>query len=236
MAISRPPSTPTSQRATPKRPLDIDLVLRRIAEAVRPYPPAALFQLADEGFQSPFEQLVACIISIRTLDEVTVEVGRRVFARARTPAELLKLEVSDLDSLLRPSTFHENKAPQLLKIAERVQTEFGGELPCDRELILEFAGVGPKCANLTLGIACDQEWISVDTHVHRITNRWGYVHANAPEATMVQLEQKLPRHHWLTINRLLVPFGKHICTFRAPKCSTCPVLEMCQQVGVATHG
>jgi endonuclease-3 len=188
MAISRPPSTPTTEKAATKRPLDIDLVVRRIAEAVRPYPPAALFQLADEGFRAPFEQLVAYIISIRTIDEVTLEVGRRVFAHARTPAELVNLDVSELDRLLRPSKFHENKAPQLLRIAERIQSEYGGELPCDRELILDFAGVGPKCANLTLGIACDQEWISVDTHVHRITNRWGYVHANAPEATLVQLE------------------------------------------------
>jgi endonuclease-3 len=100
---------------------------------------------------------------------------------------------------------------------------------------MSFAGVGPKCANLVLGIACDQPFISVDIHVHRVTNRWGYVKANTPEKTMVALADKLPKKHWVDINRLLVPFGKHICTGNLPKCSTCPVLEMCQQVGVKAH-
>ena len=86
-----------------------------------------------------------------------------------------------------------------------------------------------------LGIACGQPWISVDIHVHRVTNRWGYVAAPTPEQTMVELERVLPREHWVTINRLLVPFGKHICTGQLPHCSICPVLDMCQQVGVDRH-
>jgi endonuclease-3 len=101
--------------------------------------------------------------------------------------------------------------------------------------MLAFPGVGPKCANLALGIACGQAVISVDVHVHRITNRWGYVEARTPEQTMLALAEKLPRKHWIDINRLLVPFGKHICTGRLPRCSTCPVLEYCQQVGVTAH-
>jgi endonuclease-3 len=96
-------------------------------------------------------------------------------------------------------------------------------------------GVGPKCANLVLGIACKEPFIGVDIHVHRVTNRWGYIAEKTPETTMVALQQKLPREYWVEINRLLVPFGKHICTGTLPKCSTCPVLEMCQQVGVERH-
>jgi endonuclease-3 len=84
-----------------------------------------------------------------------------------------------------------------------------------------------------MGIACDGPYISVDTHVHRITNRWGYVDANTPEKTMVALEETLPRRHWIDINRLLVPFGKHICTARRPKCPTCPLVDMCLQIGVS---
>jgi endonuclease-3 len=95
--------------------------------------------------------------------------------------------------------------------------------------------VGPKCANLALGIACGEQVISVDIHVHRVTNRWGYVQTKTPEQTMAALEKKLPKKHWLDINRLLVPFGKHICTGQSPKCSSCPVLEFCQQVGVTKH-
>jgi endonuclease-3 len=101
--------------------------------------------------------------------------------------------------------------------------------------MLSFAGVGPKCANLALGIACDEPVISVDVHVHRVTNRWGYVAASTPEKTMVALEEKLPRRHWIDINRLLVPFGKHICEGRVPRCSVCPVFDMCARVDVKSY-
>jgi endonuclease-3 len=98
-----------------------------------------------------------------------------------------------------------------------------------------FKGVGPKCAHLALGVACHLPYISVDIHVHRVTNRWGYVSARSPEGTMVELMAILPQAYWIEINRLLVPFGKHICTGTLPRCSTCPVLEMCRQVGVTEH-
>jgi endonuclease-3 len=218
-----------------KKPLDIGQAIERIRTAVRPWPKAALFQLAEEGFTSAFEQLVACIISIRTYDEVTLPVSRKLFARARTAAEMSELTYEELDALIGASTFHERKASQILAIARRVADEFHGNLPCDREVLLSFGGVGPKCANLVLGIACAEPFISVDIHVHRVTRRWGYVHASTPEKTLLALEAQLPRRYWIEINRLLVPFGKHICTGNLPHCSTCPVLEMCQQVGVKAH-
>ena len=218
-----------------KSPFDIDEMLRRIEIAVQPYPKAAMFELADQGFTSAFEQLVACILSIRTYDEVSLVAAQRLFARARTPAQLAALEPAEIDALIRTVTFHDRKAGQIRKIAQQVSVQFGGELPCDRNLILSFQGVGPKCANLALGIACGAQAISVDIHVHRVTNRWGYVQTNTPEKTMAELESKLPQDHWLNINRLLVPFGKHICTGQAPKCSSCPVLEYCHQVGVTAQ-
>jgi endonuclease-3 len=134
--------------------------------------------------------------------------------------------------MIRPSTFYERKAAQIFEIARRVVSDHGGELPCDPELLLSLKGVGPKCANLVLGIACGKPFIGVDVHVHRVTNRWGYVRARTPEQTMKALYEKLPREYWVEINRLLVPFGKHICTNLRPRCSTCPVLDMCGQVGV----
>lgn len=194
-----------------------------------------MFELAEAGFNSPFEQLVACIISIRTYDEVSLPTARKFFARARTPAQVSKLTVQEIDSFINTSTFHERKAEQIHVIANRIMDEHDGNMPCDSEILLSFPGVGPKCANLVLGIACGQPSISVDIHVHRVTNRWGYVKATAPEKTMVALEAKLPREHWIDINRLLVPFGKHICTGERPHCSTCPVLDMCQQVGVKSQ-
>jgi endonuclease-3 len=218
-----------------KKPFDIGLAVSRIRTAVKPWPKAALFELAENGYTSTFEQLVACIISIRTYDEVTLPVSRKLFERARTPAEISEMTYEDLEALISPSTFHERKANQILAIARRVIDEFDGELPCDAETLMSFSGVGPKCAHLVLGIACGEPFISVDIHVHRVTNRWGYIQTSTPEKTMVALEEKLPRRYWIEINRLLVPFGKHICAGNLPHCSTCPVLEMCQQVGVKAH-
>lgn len=218
-----------------KKPFDIDRALKLISDAVQPWPKAAMFELAEGGFNSPFEQLAACIISIRTYDEVSLPTARKLFTRARTPAQMIKLTPEEIDNLIHACTFHERKAAQIHAIAQRVFDEFDGKLPCDSETLLSFSGVGPKCANLVLGIACGQPYISVDIHVHRVTNRWGYVKATVPEKTMLALEAKLPRAHWIDINRLLVPFGKHICTGTLPKCSTCPVLDMCQQVGVKAH-
>lgn len=218
-----------------KQPFDIDRALKVISKAVAPWPKAAMFELAEDGFNSPFEQLVACMISIRTYDEVSLPTARKLFTRARTPAEMVKLKPAEIDELIHACTFHERKAAQIHAVARRVLDEFDGNLPCDSEALLSFSGVGPKCANLVLGIACGQPFISVDIHVHRVTNRWGYVQASTPEKTMVALGAKLPRKHWIDINRLLVPFGKHICTGQLPKCSTCPVLDMCQQVGVKAH-
>jgi endonuclease-3 len=222
--------------ATPsKRSFDIDQAILRIREAVHPFPKAALFELAEEGFRSPFEQLIACIISIRTLDEVTLPTARRLFALARTPLEVSRSTVAAIDERIHACTFHEAKARQIHEIARRIVEEHDGILPCEPAVLLSFHGVGPKCANLVLGIACDQPSIAVDIHVHRVTNRWGYVNTPTPEKTTAVLEGILPRSYWIEINRLLVPFGKHICTGRLPRCSTCPVLDMCRQVDMTTH-
>jgi endonuclease-3 len=218
-----------------KRPFDIDQAMKRIAEAVRPFPKAAMFELADEGFASAFELLAACIISIRTRDETTLICARRLFALARTPEAMSRLPAGRIDEAIGLSTFHEPKARQIREIACRVVADHGGELPCEDEVLLSFPGVGPKCANLVLGIACGKARIGVDVHVDRVTNRWGYVAEKTPEKTMAALEAKLPKKYWVEINRLLVPFGKHVCTGKLPKCSTCPVLDMCRQVGVTAH-
>src|SRR5262249_10032089 len=153
----------------------------------------------------------------RTRDETTLPVAKQLFAKARTPVEVSRLTAAEINELIGACTFHEPKARQILEIAQRAVNEFGGELPCDPEVLLSFRGVGPKCANLVLGIACGQKAIGVDIHVHRVTNRWGYVRATTPEKTMAVLQTLLPRQFWVEINALLVPFGKHICTGNLPK-------------------
>lgn len=218
-----------------KHSFDIDRVIEHVREAVRPFPKAGMFELAEEGYDSPFELLIACIISIRTFDEVMLPCARRLFELARTPLEMSDLAIEQIDAAIAESTFHENKAQQIYDIAHRIVDEYAGVLPCEKEVLVSFRGVGPKCANLVLGLACDQPNIGVDIHVHRITNRWGYVAETSPEQTMLALEEKLPRNYWVEINRLLVPFGKHICTGKLPRCTTCSLVNMCQQVGVEKH-
>ena len=143
--------------------------------------------------------------------------------------------MDEIDALIRDCSFHEGKSTQIQEIARRTVAEFGGVLPADPDVLQTFRGVGPKCANLVAGIAGGRPLISVDIHVHRVANRWGIVQTPTPEKTMTALEIILPRRYWIEINALLVPFGKHVCTGARPKCSTCPLREMCQQVGVTTH-
>lgn len=218
-----------------KETFNIDVVMRRVAEAVRPFPKAAMFELAQKGHDTPFEQLIGCILSIRTRDEVSLPVSLNLFSRARTPQQMIALGIAEIAAIIRRSSFAERKAAQIKAIAQQLVESHDGKLPCDRDLILSFKGVGPKCANLALGIACGQKFISVDIHVHRITNRWGYVSEKTPEKTMIALEDKLPPKYWLEINRLLVPFGKQICTANRPRCTICPLFTMCQRVGVDAY-
>jgi endonuclease-3 len=226
---------PAPVRRGTKRPFDIHVVLRRIRKAVAGFPDAAMFALREQGYGSVFQQLVACIISIRTTDEVSLPTALALLKRAPTPAAMLRLDVAEIDRLIRPSTFHEAKAKQIHVIARQAEEDHGGVLPANAEVLQSFAGVGPKCANLALGVAAGVPRISVDVHVWRVVNRWGYVSAPTPEKTERALERVLPKKYWIEINRLLVPFGKHICTGVRPKCSVCPVLDYCRQVGVTEH-
>lgn len=222
-------------QAVAKLPFDLDVMLSRITEAVAPYPKAAMFDLYEQGYTSLFEQLLSCIISIRTLDETSIPVSLRLFAKARTPEQLLRLTPQELETLLHGSSYPGQKAYTMLGIAKTAIEQYKGELPADFKVLTDLKGVGPKCANLALGVAAQVPAISVDVHVHRVVNRWGYIKATQPEKTLLQLELKVPQKKWIDINRLLMPFGKHICTGSAPHCSTCPVLDYCQQIGVTKH-
>lgn len=211
---------------------DIHEPMRVVADAVRDMPAPSMFQLASEGFRSPFEQLVACIISIRTLEETSLPVSRRLFAAARTPDAIADLPLPVLVKLITPCTFPEPKATNIHAIAVHVRDEFGGELPCDGAVMQRFTGVGPKCASLALGIACGEPTIPVDIHVHRVVNRWGYVRTKTPEQTHAALEPILPVDYRPSINRLLLPFGKYVCTGGRPRCLSCPLIDLCPKVGV----
>ena len=218
-----------------KKPFRLSVVLKRIEQAVTPYPKAAMFELYQRGFTSLFEQLISCIISIRTLDETTIPVSEKLFAVARTPEQIARLSIEQLERLLHGATFSDQKAYTISGIAKVAQDEYGGQLPSDFEKLIALKGIGPKCANLALGVAANKPAISVDVHVHRVVNRWGWIKTSTPEKTMTVLEEKVPKQQWIDINRLLMPFGKNICTGRLPYCSDCPVLAYCLQKGVVKH-
>lgn len=217
----------------PGEPFDIDVALERVHTAIAPFPKAAMFALFERGYTSLFAQLVGCMLSIRTRDEVVLPVALRLLGKAPDAAAMAQLEPAEIESLIASVTFAGQKAQRLRALAQRCLVEYGGEPPCEAAALMAFSGIGPKCAHLALGIACGLPLISVDIHVHRIVNRWGYVRTAEPEQTLTALEQRLPREHWIAINALLVPFGKHICTGRLPHCSSCPLRAMCPRVGVA---
>ena len=194
-----------------------------------------MFDLRDQGYGSPFEQLVGALISARTRDETTVKVCLRLFAVARTPRQMLELDVEELMRLLAGASFADVKARDIREIARRIVQDRDGRVPDSMESLTSLRGVGPKIAALTLAVGFGRPAIAVDIHVHRIVNRWGYVAASTPEKTMLALARILPERYWIEINERLVPFGKFVCTGVRPACSTCPLLSMCRQVGVTEH-
>jgi endonuclease-3 len=207
-------------------------MLRRIEKATASFPKAAMFGLKEEGYTSLFQQLVSCVISIRSLDETTYPLSRQLLEKAGTPAQMLRLKMEEIADILYGTTYPGQKAETILRIASRAMEYPGAILPAEYDVLTSIKGIGPKCANLALGVAAGVEKISVDVHVHRVVNRWGLVATKTPEQTLEALEDILAKKYWTDINRLLIPFGKHICTLRLPHCSTCPVLKWCMRVGV----
>src|SRR3954447_3303849 len=191
-----------------------------------------MFDLRDQGHGSPFEQLVGSLISARTRDETTLPVSLRLFERARTPEAMAELDEATIEELMAGVTFAGAKARDIRALSRRIVDEHGGRVPDTLEGLIAFRGVGPKIAALTLAVGFNRPAIAVDVHVHRITNRWGYVATTTPEKTAEALATKLPERYWIEINERLVPFGKTTCTAARPKCSTCPLLSLCRQVGV----
>ena len=195
-------------------------------------PPAAMFGLAAEGYGSLYEQLVSCVLSIRTYDETSFPASVALFSRARTPREMLALDREELLRLIARCTYPGQKANTILGLSREIVDVHGGQTPADFSKLTAFKGVGPKCANLALGVALGVPAISVDVHVHRVTNRWGLVAAKTPQKTLAALERVVPRRRWVDVNRLLMPFGKHTCVAQRPHCATCPVRAHCARVGV----
>jgi len=179
-----------------------------------------------------FATLISCLLSLRTKDAVTAEASRRLFARARTPQTLLALPIPTIQRLIYPVGFYKTKARTLHSVCHELLARFDGRVPGDLDALLTMKGVGRKTANLVVTLAFRQQGICVDTHVHRITNRWGYVRTRTPEATEMALRRTLPARYWQVINDYLVAYGQHLCGPISPWCSRCPIAFACDRVGV----
>jgi endonuclease-3 len=189
----------------------------------------------QEATRSPFALLVSCVISLRTKDEVTHRASRRLLELARTPAELVALDEDAIAEAIYPAGFYRTKAGQLRRIAGILTSDHGSRVPADEAELLALPGVGRKTANLVLGLGFGIPAICVDTHVHRISNRLGLVESTSPEGTERSLREVLPEEVWIDINDLLVTFGQNRCHPTSPRCTGCPLDDLCPRIGVTRH-
>ncbi|MGC8788935.1 MAG: endonuclease III domain-containing protein [Caldisericum sp.] len=180
----------------------------------------------------PFKILIGTILSLRTKDETTEQAAKRLFEVIKTPHDLVKLSEEEIEKLIYPVGFYKRKAKQIKEIAWTLIQKYGGRVPNDLEELLKMKGVGRKTANLVITEAFDDYGICVDTHVHRISNRLGWVKTKTPEQTEMELRKILPKKYWKTINPILVTFGQNICKPVSPLCSKCPIKELCPKIGV----
>ncbi len=207
---------------------NLDEVVRLLRRTVRQWDVPAVTHYQ----QDPFKTLISCLLSLRTRDAVTLQASKQLFRLARTPRAMAALPVGVIERAIYPVSFYRNKAGTLREVCRTLLSRYGGCVPDELEELLTIRGVGRKTANLVMTLAFSKPGICVDTHVHRISNRWGYVKTRTPEQTEMALRQRLPARYWRTYNDLLVSFGQHLCHPTSPWCSRCPLSAWCPRRGV----
>jgi endonuclease III len=213
------------------KPADIHAVIAILREEYKNWrTPAVTIVAQCNG--SPFKVLISCIISLRTKDEVTALASARIFARAQTPEAMAGLSADEISQLIYPAGFYRTKAEQIAILSRRLVEEYHGIVPDDLDELLDFKGVGRKTANLVITLGFGKPGICVDTHVHRICNRLGYVATKTPDETERVLRSQLPPEYWIEINDLLVAFGQNHCYPISPRCSNCRLSSICNRIGV----
>ena len=200
-------------------------------EAVKQWQTPAV-TIVSQRDGDPFTVLISCILSLRTQDRTTAGASERLFSLANDPAAMVQLTAAEIEQAIYPVGFYRTKAVQILEICRILLEGYAGRVPDDLDELLKLKGVGRKTANLVITLGFGKPGICVDTHVHRICNRWGYVTSRTPDETEMILRAKLPREYWLTINDLLVTFGQNLCHPVSPRCSQCPLFHLCDRVGV----
>ena len=206
----------------------IDRVIRILKRLITQWEEPVVGHYKDD----PFTTLISCILSLRTQDATTHAASRRLFHLARTPRALLALPIRTIERAIYPVGFYRTKARTIHTICQTLLARYHSQVPDDLDELLTIKGVGRKTANLVVTLAFRKPGICVDTHVHRISNRWGYVKTTTPEETEFALRKKLPGPYWQMFNDLLVTFGQHLCHPTSPWCSRCPLTSVCARVGV----
>jgi endonuclease-3 len=209
-------------------PEDIHAVVRILKREIRRWPLPALAKYVE----TPFTVLISCILSLRTQDKTTLAASDRLFAIAATPEAMLKVPAKTIEKAIYPVSFYRTKARTIRTICEQLLSRFGGSVPSDLEELLSLPGVGRKTANIVVTLGFQKAGIAVDTHVHRISNRLGYVRTRTPEKTEMSLRRKLPERYWIVFNDLLVAYGQNLCKPISPHCSRCRIAIYCKRVGV----
>jgi endonuclease-3 len=210
---------------------DINEAVSMLKEAVKEWDTPAV-TIVSQRERDPFKVLISCILSLRTQDKTTGAASARLFALAGDPARMVHLPLEVIEKAIYPVGFYRIKAAQILEICRVLLEKHDGRVPDEIDELLRFKGVGRKTANLVVTLGFGKPGICVDTHVHRICNRWGYVRTKSPAETECALRGKLPRDYWLIINDLLVTFGQNQCFPVSPRCSTCPLFHLCDRAGV----
>ncbi len=212
---------------------DITSVVKILKNEVRRFKTPSVTVIADT-IKTPFSVLVSCVISLRTKDDVTATASKKLFKLARTPKATSGLTLKQIEEAIYPAGFYRNKAVTIKDMSKRLVSEYGGVVPDTVEELVTFKGVGRKTANLVVTLGYGKPGICVDIHVHRITNRWGYVATKNPDKTEIALREKLPRRYWIPINDLLVAYGQNLCKPVSPMCSNCKIDKYCSKVDVTT--
>jgi endonuclease-3 len=227
-------ATPRIIRASNVKDRDIHAAIRILRREV-PKWDTPVVTLMAETYESPFRVLISCILSLRTQDATTAKASHRLFAVADSPQAMAKLTAKKIEKLIYPVGFYKTKAKNIREMCQVIIGQYQGQVPDEIDELLKFKGVGRKTANLVVTLGYSKPGICVDTHVHRISNRWGYVKTKTPEKTEFALRDKLPKQYWIEYNNLLVNFGQHLCRPISPVCSQCPVKKYCRQIGVAVR-
>jgi endonuclease-3 len=214
------------------RQYEIHAAIKIVKREIRQWEEPVVGVVARMSARDPFRILISCLLSLRTKDKTTGEASARLFALAHTPAGLLKLPLKKIERAIYPVGFYRMKAKSIHAICRRLLDVYGGRVPDSIDELVTLSGVGRKTANLVVTVGYKKPGICVDIHVHRISNRWGYVKTKTPEETEEALLKKLPKPYWITFNDLLVPYGQHVCLPVSPFCSRCKLIEYCDQVGV----